>query len=150
MSFFFTKILTCKQRLLATLEALIMLNFISLLQPPGMMIRPGVPPPGVRLPPGPPPGRPALRMPPGPPPGIPPARIGALPSGARLLPMPRPLLAATPAVRGPAPSLGVLSAGPQLISKDAKSAASPAPTNASVIESKPQIRNLLSDVTRYC
>jgi WW domain-binding protein 11 len=113
------------------------------------MIRPGVPPPGVRLPPGPPPGRPALRMPPGPPPGIPPARIGALPSGARLPPMPRPLLAATPAVRGPAPSLGVLSAGPQLISKDAKSAASPAPTNASVIESKPQIRNLLSDVTRY-
>ena len=114
------------------------------------MIRPGVPPPGVRLPPGPPPGRPALRMPPGPPPGIPPARIGALPSGARLPPMPRPLLAATPTVRGPAPSLGVLSAGPQLISKDAKSAASPAPTNASVIESKPQIRNLLSDVTRYC
>ena len=90
-------------------------------------------------------------MPPGPPPGIPPARLGAMPTGARLPPMPRPLLVPTPA----APA-GVLSAAPQLIPKEVQAAAaaaaavsnSPAPNNASVIESKPKIRNLLSDVTR--
>jgi len=118
-------------------------SFVIFFQPPGMIVRPGVPPPGVRLPPGPPPGRPTLRMPPGPPPGIPPVRLGAIPTGARPPPMPRPLL-------GPV-STGVVSAGPQLIQKEAKvvaTSASPAPTNASVIESKPKIRNLLNDVTR--
>lgn len=114
--------------------------------PPGMMLRPGVPPPGVRLPPGPPPGRPTLRLPPGPPPGIPPARLGTAPMGTRMPPMPRPLM--TAGIRNPS----VVSAGPQLIQKEPTPASTSAPSSSSsgsVIESKPQIRNLLSDVTRF-
>jgi WW domain-binding protein 11 len=99
---------------------------------PSMPLRPGVPPQGVGLPPGPPPGsrmpllptRPGVppagvRMPPGPPPGVPPR-------------VTRPLL--------PKP-LGVLSAKPQINKSEVKS--------DSVIESKPVMRNLKSDVTRF-
>jgi hypothetical protein len=108
-----------------------------------MILRPGVPPPGVRLPPG-PPGRPPLRMPPGPPPGIPPARLGAAPTNARLPVMPRPLLSV---LRNATPA-GVVSAAPQLIPKESFASSGSSSSNAPVIESKPQIRNLLSDVTR--
>lgn len=113
------------------------------------MLRPGVPPPGVRLPPG-PPVRPPLRMPPGPPPGIPPV-LGAVPGGARMPPMPRPLLGGGLRNAAPALSAGVVSAAPQLIPKESNpvAASASATSNAPVIESKPQIRNLLSDVTRY-
>ena len=89
-------------------------------------LRPGIAPPGVRLPPGPPPGRPAgMRMPPGPPPGVPPPRMGGPRMGMR-----------PPGVGG------VVSAGPQLFSKD--NAKKP-----TVIQAKPQMRNLMSDVTRF-
>ena len=118
-------------------------------------------PPGVRLPPGPPPGRPPgpaglhphggpPRMPPGPPPGVPPPR-GMLPPhmqnpvlmGATIK-MPRPLTV-TPS------ATGVVSAAPQLIQKEKikDSGRDPKSVGGSVIEAKPQMRNLLSDVTRF-
>uniref|UniRef100_A0A7G3BA80 Putative ww domain-binding protein 11 n=1 Tax=Lutzomyia longipalpis TaxID=7200 RepID=A0A7G3BA80_LUTLO len=100
-----------------------------LFRPPPL--RPGMPGMGgIRMPPGPPPGRPGL--PPGPPPGMPP-RLGI-----RMPPGPPP---------GMPPRHGkghhhqnILSAGPQLVSKDPKSA---------TITAKPQIRNLSADVTRF-
>lgn len=119
-------------------------------------LRPGMAPPSVRLPPGPPPGRPPMhRMPPGPPPGIPNIRP------------PRPLMQ-PPAGMGqlqqmqqPRPQ-GVVSAGPQL-NKEAttqqqqakqqqgQSAASSGSSSGvgGVIEAKPQMRNLKSDITRF-
>jgi len=107
--------------------------------PAGFMVRPhlrpGMPPPGVRLPPGPPPGRPQL--PPGPPPGRPPF-MG--PGG------PRPRHGGPHMQRG-GPNPQVVSAGPQL---NAGQAAPPKIVKTgSVIEAKPQMRNLLSDVTRF-
>ena len=108
--------------------------------PAGFMVRPhlrpGMPPPGVRLPPGPPPGRPQL--PPGPPPGRPPFMGGPQrPPGG-----PRPR--GGPHMRGPNPQ--VVSAGPQL---NAGQAPPKIVKTGSVIEAKPQMRNLLSDVTRF-
>jgi len=109
-------------------------------------LRPGMAPPGVRLPPGPPPGRPmgpmGMRMPPGPPPGLPPPRLATAASAAAAaaaaaaagqprLPIPRPQ--------------SVVSAGPQLFgSKDTN-----INKKATVIQAKPQMRNLMSDVTRF-
>lgn len=104
-------------------------------------LRPGVAPPGVRLPPGPPPGIPPT-MPPGPPPGRPPMQPR--------FPVPHGILASRPQ--------GVLSAAPQ-INKEATAAAA-APTSSAesgsksvekggVIEAKPQMRNLRSDITRF-
>lgn len=106
------------------------------------LLRQGVPPPppGVRLPPGPPPGRPPV--PPGPPPGRPPMMPNPppnmhnihnrLPHRMRPPHMPRPPLGG-----------GVVSAGPQL------NASGSIVKTGSVIEAKPQMRNLLSDVTRF-
>jgi len=105
--------------------------------PPGMPmyrpapppLRPGIAPPGVRLPPGPPPGRPptgpppGVRLPPGPPPGVP-------PTGRPRMPSVRPQ--------------SVVSAGPQLFSANKDKA-----KQATVIQAKPQMRNLMSDVTRF-
>lgn len=108
--------------------------------PAGFMVRPhlrpGMPPPGVRLPPGPPPGRPQL--PPGPPPGRPPFMGG--PGG------PRPR-GGPPHMRG-GPNPQVVSAGPQLNPGQAGGPPKIVKTG-SVIEAKPQMRNLLSDVTRF-
>lgn len=122
------------------------------MHPPGLMyrpapppLRPGVAPPGVRLPPGPPPGRPPTglppgvsgggRLPPGPPPGVPP-RINRLP----------------PPVR----PQSVVSAGPQLFTQPAAGESASAGASATkeksqgaVIKAKPQMRNLMSDVTRF-
>jgi WW domain-binding protein 11 len=120
-------------------------GFVQMHPPAGFMmrppLRPGMPPPGVRLPPGPPPGRPQL--PPGPPPGRPPfmgqqrppMRPGMRPH------MPRPLN----------PPQSVVSAGPQLNapSSSGASTSSKSVKTGSVIEAKPQMRNLLSDVTRF-
>ena len=65
-------------------------------------------------------------------------------------PMPRPLLGGGLRNAAPATPVGVVSAAPQLIPKESTpvSANATATSNAPVIESKPQIRNLLSDVTR--
>ena len=108
-----------------------------MMRPP---LRPGMPPPGVRLPPGPPPGRPTL--PPGPPPGRPPFMGGPQrpgnPQGQRpRAHMPRPL------------NPQVVSAGPQLTGSGSTASASKPIKTGSVIEAKPQMRNLLSDVTRF-
>ena len=95
-------------------------------------LRPGMAPASVRLPPGPPPGRPPLampgqRMPPGPPPGMP--------------GMPR------------LPGAGVVSAAPQINKGKAAESPSPSastvPAGQSVIQAKPQMRNLKSDITRF-
>uniref|UniRef100_A0A1L8DDB8 Putative ww domain-binding protein 11 n=1 Tax=Nyssomyia neivai TaxID=330878 RepID=A0A1L8DDB8_9DIPT len=112
--------------------------------PPGISLPGGPPPPPMGLPPNmhhfrPPPLRPgmAIRMPPGPPPGRP-----GMPPG------PPPRIRMPP---GPPPGMpprhskghhhqNILSAGPQLVSKDPKSA---------TITAKPQIRNLSADVTRF-
>ena len=102
---------------------------------------------GVRLPPGPPPGRPQL--PPGPPPGRPPF-MGVRPLGAG----PGPGAPAQPRPRAHMPRplnpqvTSVVSAGPQ-ISAGPSSTAKPVVKTGSVIEAKPQMRNLLSDVTRF-
>ena len=125
---------------------------------PAPPLRPGMAPPGVRPPPGPPPGRPPgpprmnnplgpPRMPPGPPPGVPP------PPGVNAPPLPSAMMSG--AVRMPrtltAPGTGVVSAAPQLIQKDKSkdSPRDPSSVGGSVIEAKPQMRNLLSDVTRF-
>ncbi|CAB4055846.1 WBP11 [Lepeophtheirus salmonis] len=111
-------------------------------------LRPGVPPPGVRLPPGPPPGRPPV--PPGPPPGRPP--MGA--------PGARPPRMMPPGIQPPRPPPGrprlqnVLSAGPQLNTGGSGSGAVSSTNSNSihtggVIEAKPQMRNLRSDITRF-
>lgn len=116
-------------------------TFVQMAPPPapaaGYLLRPALrpgmpPPPGVRLPPGPPPGRPQL--PPGPPPGRPPFMGGPRSAGARPRHphMPRPL------------NPQVVSAGPQLNAGPPKTV-----KTGSVIEAKPQMRNLLSDVTRF-
>jgi len=116
-----------------------------MVRPP--QLRPGIPPPGVRLPPGPPPGRPQL--PPGPPPGRPPF-MGVRPLGAG----PGPGAPAQPRPRAHMPRplnpqvTSVVSAGPQ-ISAGPSSTAKPVVKTGSVIEAKPQMRNLLSDVTRF-
>lgn len=140
------------------------------LPPPGVMfhrplLRPGIAPPGVRLPPGPPPGRPpappgpppgrppmvgmgGIRMPPGPPPGgLPPRMPPGLPGSHHLMPMP-PRLPPPQQVAG---GSGVVSAGPQLINKEVNkgSSAASSSSSGSVIEAKPQMRNLISDVTRF-
>ena len=110
---------------------------------------------GVRLPPGPPPGRPTL--PPGPPPGRPPF-MGVRPLGGVTpagpggpvgggLGGPRPR-AHMPRPLNPPAGPQVVSAGPQ-ISAGPSSTAKPATKTGSVIEAKPQMRNLLSDVTRF-
>ena len=129
-------------------------------RPPAPPLRPGMAPPGVRPPPGPPPGRPPgpprlnnpsvpPRMPPGPPPGVPP------PPGLNAPPMPNPMMSGSirmPRTLGVPPSgLGVLSAAPQLIQKDKskESERDPNAAGGSVIQAKPQMRNLLSDVTRF-
>ena len=97
---------------------------------------------GVRLPPGPPPGRPQL--PPGPPPGRPPF-MGVRPLGAG----PGPGAPAQPRPRAHMPRplnpqvTSVVSAGPQ-ISAGPSSTAKPVVKTGSVIEAKPQMRNLLS------
>jgi len=108
-----------------------------MLRPP---LRPGMPPPGVRLPPGPPPGRPT-QLPPGPPPGRPPF----LPPTQRAPPVRPP-----PGMpRGmPRPQSSVVSAGPQLNAPGSSLPAKSVKTG-SVIEAKPQMRNPLSDVTRF-
>lgn len=119
--------------------------FVQMAPPPpaaaGYLLRPALrpgmpPPPGVRLPPGPPPGRPQL--PPGPPPGRPPFMGAGGPRPGGLRPrhphMPRPL------------NPQVVSAGPQL---NAAGGPSKSVKTGSVIEAKPQMRNLLSDVTRF-
>jgi len=129
-------------------------------RPPAPPLRPGMAPPGVRPPPGPPPGRPPgpprvsnpsvpPRMPPGPPPGVPP------PPGLTAPPMPNPMMSGSirmPRTLGVPPSgLGVVSAAPQLIQKDKskESERDPNAAGGSVIQAKPQMRNLLSDVTRF-
>ena len=101
-------------------------------------LRPGMAPASVRLPPGPPPGRPSA--PPGPPPGRPPLRHPGLPG---MHPPPPPPRAA---LRPPVGAGGVVSAGPQ-INKESSSSSSTA--GMSVIEAKPQMRNLKSDITRF-
>merc|ERR1712173_447380 len=103
-----------------------------MVRPP--QLRPGIPPPGVRLPPGPPPGRPPFM-------GVRP--LGAGP-GAPVQPRPR---AHMPRPLNPQVS-SVVSAGPQ-ISAGPSSSAKPVVKTGSVIEAKPQMRNLLSDVTRF-
>ena len=107
---------------------------------PGYMLRPalrpGIPPPSVRLPPGPPPLR--NQLPPGPPPGRPPfipSQRPARPPGMPRLP------------RALNPHQSVVSAGPQLNAPGAAPVKSV--KTGSVIEAKPQMRNLLSDVTRF-
>jgi len=126
-------------------------------RPPAPPLRPGMAPPGVRPPPGPPPGRPPgprmnnmpgpPRMPPGPPPGVPPPPgVNAPPmsmmSGS--IRMPR-------ALGAPSSGTGVVSAAPQLIQKDKSNdlQRDPSTVGGSVIQAKPQMRNLLSDVTRF-
>ena len=136
-------------------------SLLGAYRPPPPPLKPGMAPPGVRPPPGPPPGRPPgpaglsphggpPRMPPGPPPGVPPPR-GMLPPhmqnpvlmGAAIK-MPRPLPVAPSAT-------GVVSAAPQLIQKEKikDSGRDSKSVGGSVIEAKPQMRNLLSDVTRF-
>ena len=129
-------------------------------RPPAPPLRPGMAPPGVRPPPGPPPGRPPgpprmnntpgpPRMPPGPPPGVPP------PPGLNAPPMPNHLMSGSvrmPRALGvPGSGAGVVSAAPQLIQKDKgkDSERDPNAAGGSVIQAKPQMRNLLSDVTRF-
>lgn len=123
-------------------------------------LRPGMAPPGVRPPPGPPPGRPPgpprmhnqsgpPRMPPGPPPGVPP------PPGVNVPPQPNAFMGASirmpRTLPPPASATGVVSAAPQLIQKEkVRDTIRDQNTAASgVIEAKPQMRNLLSDVTRF-
>lgn len=120
-----------------------------MVRPPGAgppQLRPGMPPPGVRLPPGPPPGRPQL--PPGPPPGRPPFMGVRPPLGG-----PIPVAAAAPGVPLSRPRAHmprplnpqVVSAGPQINAGPSK----PVVKTGSVIEAKPQMKNLLKDVTRF-
>jgi WW domain-binding protein 11 len=85
--------------------------------PPGMMFRP---PPPLR------PGMPGIRMPPGPPPGHRPRMAIRMPP-----PPPRHMHHHPKGHHGPGVGLNVVSAGPQLTSKDPKSA---------TITAKPQIR----------
>ncbi len=101
-----------------------------LFRPAPPPLRPGMAPSSVRLPPGPPPGRPPA--PPGPPPGRPPMGM-----------MAAAVAAAAAAQSSRAAQGGVVSAAPQLL-KEGKSTA-----GQSVIEAKPQMRNLKSDITRF-
>ena len=105
---------------------------------------------GVRLPPGPPPGRPQL--PPGPPPGRPPFMgvrpplggpipVAAAAPGVPQQPRPRAIM---PRPLNP-PQSSVVSAGPQINAGPSK----PVVKTGSVIEAKPQMKNLLKDVTRF-
>jgi len=120
-----------------------------------MPVRPGVPPPGVALPPGPRPGgvlgqAPGMSqggpgsMPPAAPSHIPPPMQpmapGVPPMGVRMPPGPPPGVPPQTRPLMPKP-LGVLSAKPQLNKAEIKT--------DSVIESKPVMRNLKSDVTRF-
>ena len=134
-------------------------SLLGTYRPPAPPLRPGMAPPGVRPPPGPPPGRPPgppglhtqsgpPRMPPGPPPGVP-------PRGMHVPPMPNTLMGASirmpRSMAMPPSATGVVSAAPQLIQKDkVKDTSRDQKTiGGSVIEAKPQMRNLLSDVTRF-
>ena len=128
-------------------------------RPPAPPLRPGMAPPGVRPPPGPPPGRPPgppglhaqsgpPRMPPGPPPGVPPPR------GMNVPPIPNAMMGASirmpRSLPVPGPAAGVVSAAPRLIQQDkVKDTKDQKTAGGSVIEAKPQMRNLLSDVTRF-
>ena len=134
-------------------------SLLGAYRPQAPPLRPGMAPPGVRPPPGPPPGRPPgppgmhtqggpPRMPPGPPPGVPPLR------GMNVPPMPNALMGAS--IRMPrslgvsSSATGVVSAAPQLIQKEKTPESSKEQKQGgSVIEAKPQMRNLLSDVTRF-
>jgi len=93
---------------------------MPLFRPAPPPLRPGMAPVGVRLPPGPPPGRPPA--PPGPPPGMPPhLRLAG----------------------------GVLSAGPQINKDQPASASGASMPGQSVIEAKPQMRQLKTEITRF-
>lgn len=134
-------------------------SLLGAYRPPAPPLRPGMAPPGVRPPPGPPPGRPPgppgihtqggpPRMPPGPPPGVPPLR------GMNAPPMPNALMGASirmpRSLAVPPSATGVVSAAPQLIQKEkTPESLKEQKQGGSVIEAKPQMRNLLSDVTRF-
>ncbi|XP_062575854.1 WW domain-binding protein 11-like isoform X2 [Saccostrea cucullata] len=120
--------------------------------PPGApprMLPPG-PPPGrpQGLPPGPPPGLPpnlqlpGQRMPPAPP-GVPPPRIMRPPSGP-----PGVLPPGLPPPPGVGPNPNVLSAPPSIMKPPRKSGEEEK-KNMATIEAKPQIKNLMGDVTRF-
>ncbi|KAK3089610.1 hypothetical protein FSP39_005016 [Pinctada imbricata] len=117
--------------------------------PPPRMLPPG-PPPGrpQGLPPGPPPGlpphaMPGQRLPPGPP-GVPPPRLRMPPTGPPgVLP---PGLPPPPGVGGHNPN--VLSAPPSIMKPPTKSAEEEK-KNTATIEAKPQIKNMMQDVTRF-
>ncbi|CAI9724209.1 domain-binding 11-like [Octopus vulgaris] len=138
---------------------------------PNKLIPPG-PPPGLPpggppgVPPGPPPGRPA-GLPPGPPPGLPPNLRGLpprLPQGppgvvpprlirppGALPSIPPPGLPPPPGVTGLGPlNASVLSAPPSIVKPPLKSSEDNVKSGSSAtIEAKPQIKNLLADVTRF-
>lgn len=138
--------------------------------PPGappMMFRPpplrGGPPgaPPRLLPPGPPPGRPH-GLPPGPPPGLPPnIRLPPrMPPGPPGVPPPRmmrppgappgvPLPGLPPQVMLPsAQNPNVLSAPPSIM-KPPQKAPEEEKKSTATIEAKPQIKNVIGDVTRF-
>ncbi|GAB1611128.1 WW domain-binding protein 11 [Argonauta hians] len=118
------------------------------------------------LPPGPPPGRPA-GLPPGPPPGLPPNLRGLpprLPQGppgvvpprlirppGALPSIPPPGLPPPPGITGLGPlNASVLSAPPSIVKPPLKSNEDIAKSGSgATIEAKPQIKNLLADVTRF-
>ncbi|XP_041363177.1 WW domain-binding protein 11-like [Gigantopelta aegis] len=125
---------------------------------------PGVPP--RMLPPGPPPGRPQ-GLPPGPPPGLPPSLRGMpprLPPGPPGIPpqrLMRPPGVGPPNILPPGiplpPGLGpppmnpnVLSAPPSIMKPAQKTGGDKdEKKNTATIEAKPQIKNVLGDVTRF-
>ncbi|XP_064634145.1 WW domain-binding protein 11-like [Lineus longissimus] len=139
--------------------------------PPGappLMFRPppmrGGPPgaPPRMLPPGPPPGRPP-GMPPGPPPGLPPNVRGPpprMPPGPPGMPPPR-MIRPPPGIPPGMPPPGmpmasgplgmnpnVLSAPPSIMKPPLKSQEDEKKSTAT-IEAKPQIKNLVGDVTKF-
>ncbi|KAK3579230.1 hypothetical protein CHS0354_033300 [Potamilus streckersoni] len=119
--------------------------------PPRMM--PPGPPPGrpQGMPPGPPPGLPLNirmppRLPPGPPPGVPPPRM-MRPPGIPLGMLP-PGLPPPPGVVPPQ-NPNVLSAPPSIMKPPLKAQLEDEKKNTATIEAKPQIKNILGEVTRF-
>lgn len=113
------------------------------------MLPPG-PPPGrpSGLPPGPPPGLPPNirmppRMPPGPP-GVPPPRMLRPPGAPPGMPPLRMVPPGTQALQNP----NVISAQPSIM-KPPQISSEEEKKNTATIEAKPQIKNVVGDVTRF-
>lgn len=131
--------------------------------PPGvppLMFRPMRGPMPRMLPPGPPPGRPS-GLPPGPPPGLPPniRMPPRMPPGPPGVPPPRMMRPPGAPPGMPPPRMGppgiqtqqnpnVISAQPSIM-KPPKISSEEEKKSTATIEAKPQIKNIVGDVTRF-